>query len=215
MPIQEFALDATGTRRVLISREAGPLGDQLHVLLDRSMLGTISGQEAESAGREFALPDGSFLKVQLAYSQVQVLWNGQPLPSISAATRSKSQLALPRKTLGRFWVSCGVVFLIGAVNVLLGIILASTPGQPSAQQILPLTLLIAGGLYLLLGFFVARKSSVALGIAVTLYALDGLIALFQGSLGGIPLHIILLIFMARGFSAIREIRDAKVAAQLY
>jgi hypothetical protein len=213
MTVQEFALDATGISRVQVSREIGPDGEQFHVLLNRSMLGTIAEEEAQLTGRVFPLPDGSTLKVQSVNSQVQVLRNGQALLPTSAIPGAKLKLVLPPKTMGRFRTACGGVFLIGGVNVLLGIVFALSQSQGLAQQVPPAGLIIVGGVFLVLGFFAARKSSVALGIAITIYGLDGLLSLFQGNLTGIAFHIVLLIWMARGLGAIGAIRDAEAVAQ--
>lgn len=213
MAVQEFALDATSISRVQVSREIGPDGEQIHVLLDRSMLGTLSGEEAQLTGRVFPLPDGSTLKVQLVYSQVQVLRNGQALLPTSINPAATQKLDLPPKTMGRFRAACGGVFFIGGVNVLLGIVFAFSQSQALAQQVPPVGLIIVGGIFLLLGFFVARKSSVALGIAIAIYSLDGLLSLLQGNFTSIVFHIVLIVWMARGFAAIRALRDAEALAQ--
>jgi len=208
MAVQEFALDATGSSRVQISREVSPDGEQLYVLLNRSMLGTITGEEARLTGREFALPDGSMLRVQSVENQIQVLRNGQALLAVPAA---QQKLVLPPKTLGRFRGAYGAVFLIGIFNLVGSIVIMISQDQALAQQVPPLALMILGGIFLLLGFFTARKSSLALGIAVTIYSLDGVLSLFLGNLPAVFFHIILLIWMARGFSAIRAIREAEIA----
>lgn len=209
MALQEFALDATGSNRVQISREGSPDGEQFYVLLNRSMLGTITAEEARLTGREFRLPDGSTLRVQSIENQIQVLRNGQALLPATAAPQQT--LVLPPKTLRRFRGACGAVFLVGFVNLLLGIVVMFPQNQALAQQEPPLALVIAGGIFLLLGFFAARKSSLALGIAVTIYSLDGVLSLFLGNLTAVVFHIILLIWMTRGFAAIRAIHEAEIA----
>src|SRR5438874_1826494 len=88
MPIEEFALDTTGTRRVQVSRETDLVREYLIVLLDRSIIGHVS-QEELITGREFPLPDGSILKVQLVNNQTQVLRNGQHLHRMTAIEVSK------------------------------------------------------------------------------------------------------------------------------
>lgn len=214
MALQEFALDATGSSRVQISREANAEGEYFHVLLNRSMLGTITDEEARLTGREFALPDGSTLRVQSIENQIQVLRNGQALLPMSTVPQTRQKLAVPPKTLGRFRVACGTVFLISLVNLLLGVIVLFSQNQALAQQESPLILLIAGGIFLLLGFFAARKSSLALGIAVTIYSIDGVLSLFLGNIPAVFFHILLIFWMARGFAAIRAIQEEEAAAQL-
>jgi hypothetical protein len=82
MPEQEFALDATGNYvQVYVLGE--PYG--AWVGINRSSIGGIPSQEALRAGQEFALQDGSTLRVQLVENQLQVFRNGQRLPQYTYA----------------------------------------------------------------------------------------------------------------------------------
>ncbi len=76
MPEQEFALDAAGNYvqiYVLDEPDGGWVG------INRSFIGGIPSREALRAGQEFALQDGSTLRVQLVENQLQVFRDGQRL----------------------------------------------------------------------------------------------------------------------------------------
>jgi hypothetical protein len=77
MPEQEFALDAAGNSvQVFLLDE--PYG--AWVAINRSSIGGIPSREALRIGQEFALQDGSTLRVQLVENQLQVFREGQRLP---------------------------------------------------------------------------------------------------------------------------------------
>lgn len=82
MATYEFALDSTGTRRVSIFQVGsdGPVS----VLLNGSVIGTISGREELLTGQSFTLSDGSFVTIQLVNNEFQVMRNDQRLRRISA-----------------------------------------------------------------------------------------------------------------------------------
>jgi hypothetical protein len=76
MPEQVFALDSAGNYvqvYVLDEPDGGWIG------INRNFIGGIPSREALRAGQEFALQDGSTLRVQLVENQLQVFRNGQRL----------------------------------------------------------------------------------------------------------------------------------------
>lgn len=76
MPEQEFALDAAGNYvQVFLLDE--PYG--AWVAMNRSSIGGIPSREALRIGQEFALQDGSTLRVQLVENQLRVFRDGQRL----------------------------------------------------------------------------------------------------------------------------------------
>jgi hypothetical protein len=76
MPEQEFALDGAGNSvQVFLLDE--PYG--AWVAINRSSIGGIPSREALRIGQEFALQDGSTLRVQLVENQLQVFREGQRL----------------------------------------------------------------------------------------------------------------------------------------
>jgi hypothetical protein len=205
MPTQEFALDGAGSRRVQVVQETDLSRGNLTVLLDRRMIGSLSQVELLT-GREFPLTDGSALKVQVVNNQVQVLRNNEPL-----LPYAKPKLVLPAPIRNRFLLACGVVFLIGGLNTVIGLVSTLSQNPPSVLAGFDLTNLVVGMLFLLLGFFVVRKSTLALGVAITIYGLDAILGLFQGDLRAASLHILLLSLMIQGLRAIRKIHEIEAA----
>ena len=82
MSLQEFALDPSGTKRVQIFQGNDP--SNITVLVNRSIIGTISDQEELASGKELTLKDGSIVLVRYANNTFVILKDGQPLPTMSA-----------------------------------------------------------------------------------------------------------------------------------
>ena len=81
--------------------------------------------------------------------------------------------------------------------------------------------LISGALYGVLGFSVWRSHSrVALGIAIVLFALDGVMTLVGSATGGggrtagVLIRVVFLIPMVRGFGALKTVRAEASAKSL-
>ena len=164
IPVEAFDEHSARLSAKMDAKRVG--GEPLVVLIDRSVIGTIPEEEARTTGREFTLPDDTVLKVGLVYGQVQAWRNGQPLSPLSPAIQPAPRPAVPPKVLGRFRVAFRVIFFIAALSILLGIVQIL---QAQGSGVVTIGL---GAIFLLLGFWVRRKSTVALGIAVTIYALD-------------------------------------------
>lgn len=81
MPVQEFALDQTGANRVQIFQ--GNNGEDITILVNKSIIGSISNRQELEFGRQFMLKDGSSLTIRSVKNQYLVLKNGQPLPFMS------------------------------------------------------------------------------------------------------------------------------------
>lgn len=129
MPVQEFALDAVGNSiQVFFSDEP----ENVTVLLNRSIIGVIPSREELRAGRAFALPDGSTLRVQLVETQLQVFRDGQRLsqnPYGSAAPPQQGPTSafpnqppsLPARSPSsrmslRAWIIVGIVIVSFAIS---------------------------------------------------------------------------------------------------
>ena len=209
MPTQRYPLRRGEPKRVEVSWPAFSFNN-VTIRLDGNVIGTVPTKQELKTGREFPLGDGTVLHVQLVRgflnTHVRVLRNGQPLPG------SPSDPFQILKT------TYGVIFFIGGLNVVVGIVLALLQG--SGLQTTGIATIIGGLIFVLLGFFVRLRSSIALGIAVTLQVLNMLAWLITvvssgggGLSGSIALQIVFLIIMIRGFSAIREIRNTAVMKQ--
>jgi glucose dehydrogenase len=70
--------------------------------------------------------------------------------------------------------------------------------------------IIFGLVFLVLGFFVKRRSAVALILAIAIFALDALLGLLAGGASyatGLVVRVILIIPMVQGVGAIRALKQ--------
>lgn len=220
MPTRNYSLKQGEPKRLEITSSASLKNTT--VRLDGKTIGSVRTKQELEAGKSFPLGDGSVVNVHLlgnAWSgrRIGVERDGRPLPG------SPSD---PSRNLR---VASNVVFFIAGVNLLVGVlgIVASTAASQSqatdtfsqSQSAgslglgIGLVSLFGGLLYLALGFFVRRGSKIALGIAVTVFALNlvvSVIVLVTGAnligCAGVPLGIALLTVMSRGFGAIDAMR---------
>jgi hypothetical protein len=70
------------------------------------------------------------------------------------------------------------------------------------------SIIIVGGIYLLLAFFVQRRSKTALAIALVVYGLETILSLMDGVTSGVIIRIFFFVFMWQGFGAIKELHAA-------
>ena len=156
------------------------------------------------------LPDGSILGVLLDTSgrsgELHVSLDGKPLPGSAS------------HPLTRLRIAASAIFVIGAVNLILGI------GSMQAGWPLPISLgggmvaAIYGGVMLALGLFVLRlQSAIALGFAFGLYLLDGVVAVgvvlmgenFPPAFYPFLFRAAMLGLMWRGFDGISDLKEAQ------
>jgi hypothetical protein len=214
MPTRRYALNRGEPKRLEMLSPVK--GVPLTIRLDGQEVGSIRTRDQLQRGQTFLLSDGSKLRVELAKNQLLVLRNGQPVPG----SPSDPQVRL-RNSYGCLFALAGFVLLVGLGLTILAVTQSvdSTTNQTFADRYgadifdLGIGALIFGAIYLLLGFFVRRRSKVALGIAVGLImlnlALNGLTLLAGNcsTLAGLPLQIGVLIILWRGFDAIRELQE--------
>lgn len=206
MPKQTYALEPGGEKRLEVSWRWN--WKDLTVSLDGNSIGVIPDQKALSAGREFRLPDGSTLKVQLARKymsvELQVLRNGQPLPGSTSDPETRVKTAYI------------IVYFLAGLNLVLGLV-SSLFNVGLLQELgIGIGSIIFGLVFLALGFFTQRRSSVALILAIVLFALDGILGLvlavsqgYNPGIGGILVRIIFLTPMVQGVAAIKALKTTK------
>jgi hypothetical protein len=203
MPKQSFALETGGEKRLEISWKG--LYKDVTVSLDGNSVGIIPNQKALSAGQEFRLIDGSTIKVQLVSklisTEMQVLRNGQPLPGSSSDPQARLKTAY------------GVVYFIAGLNLVLGFVSFLFNVEFLQQIGIGFSSIVSGLVFLVLGFFVQRKSTIALILAIILFALDGILGVvlaasqgYNPGAGGIIARIFLLIPMVQGVGAIKAVK---------
>lgn len=85
MPIQEFTLDPTGTKRVQIFQESSSGEGEILILVNNAIVGSISHRDELRAGKQLTLKDGSLLFIRQTNEGYQVLYDNQPLRLLSPA----------------------------------------------------------------------------------------------------------------------------------
>jgi len=202
VPTRKYALERGGPQRLEISWKGN--WKNLTVRLDGEEIGSIADRKELKAGREFSLPDGSTLKMQLTGTfnpQLQILRNGEPLPGSASDPVQKLKTAYM------------TIFFVAGLNIVIGLGAALLQIAVLQQQGFGWGTVIVGCVYLALGFFVVRRSLVALVITLALFALDTILSMVLiAQQGGSPsvvmliLRITFLSMMAQGYGAIRTLK---------
>lgn len=94
MPVQEFALDATESQHIKVY--TGGANDPVTILLNGDVLGNLLPQEC-AHGKDFQLPDGSTLHVQIVAGQLQVSKNGDMIFPLSSESKFASEYIRPQR----------------------------------------------------------------------------------------------------------------------
>lgn len=116
MPVLEYALDLTAQHRIQIHLPAEQPA-LVTVMLNRSILGSLAPAE-QIAGKDFRLPDNSFLHVRFVNNQPQVSRAGYLLPLVDASftnavdTSPAAQALERNKKLGGCLISWLILNLI-------------------------------------------------------------------------------------------------------
>jgi len=121
-------------------------------------------------------------------------------------------MAVEKSSEQKLATATGVLFIIAGFNILLGFL--GAVGVSFLRQIgVSGANIFVGLIYLVLAFFVKRQSIVALGIAIALFAVDGvattaMMAKRGGTfpVGGLLFRVLLLVPMIQGFQAIRNLQ---------
>ncbi|MBD2208239.1 hypothetical protein H6G33_38630 [Calothrix sp. FACHB-1219] len=123
-------------------------------------------------------------------------------------TTEIQQISESRKKLASAYRA---VYAVGVLCIFFSILFFLVGNQLPDYLILVICFLFFGLLYLCLGFFVQRKSKIALGIAVGLMSLNVLTGIFNMIQTGKPFGLILpMIFLSQtiqGFKAIEVLKS--------
>lgn len=102
------------------------------------------------------------------------------------------------------------IYAIAVLSIFLGLLAILFSDKAPGGIALAILFFAFGALYLLLGFFVQRKSMIALGIAVAFMALNALAGLYNllqtGSITGLIVPAVFLSQTWQGFKAIQELK---------
>ncbi|MEH1882946.1 MULTISPECIES: hypothetical protein [unclassified Nostoc] len=123
-------------------------------------------------------------------------------------TTQTQQISESRKKLASAYRA---VYAVGVLCIFLSIILFFAGSRFRDYLTLGISCLFFGLLYLTLGFFVQRKSKIALGIAVGLMSLNALTAIYNMIQTGNPFSLsVPMIFLGQtieGFKAIEVLKS--------
>jgi len=158
-----------------------------------------------SAGQEVRLPDGSALTFQIARKflsrKLRAFRNGQPLLDTAFDPERRWKNAY------------GVVYFLAGFNIVLGTVALLFNVEFLQQLGVGLESIIFGFIFVVLGYFVQRKSVAALIAAIVIFAFDALmgavLAVAEGGspgAGGLVAKAIFLYYMIRGVGAVREMK---------
>jgi hypothetical protein len=203
MPSRTYALERGGPERLQIYWRGQ--WKNVRVYLDGREIGTVSGSKELRHGREFPLGDGSMLRVQYVDGffspELRLLRDGQPLPGSESDPTERLRMA------------AALVYLIAGLNLLLGLAAELYGWERLRRYGFSSTSVVFGGVFLVLGFSVWRRSLQAMKAAIGLFVLDSVAMLILTAVqsGRLPVGVLLirLFLFARmlpGVGAIRELR---------
>jgi hypothetical protein len=193
---KRYSLEQGGAERLKVSWK--PFWNNMTIELDGEIIGTVATQKELKKGQSFQLPDGSTLDVKLARtwvsSELQLLRNGQPLPGSGS------------DPLTRLKQSYGLIYFIGVFNLVLGLIGFLFQVDILLEMGFGVAVMVMGIIYLVLGFFVQKRSKIALIITLLIYGTDSLLLLLNGFSPGIIVRILFIAWMWQGFGAIKTLK---------
>ncbi len=204
MPKQKFHLDAAKTQEILIQWKG--FWKDITPSLNGTPLGEpLPNMAALKQGRDYPLPDGRTLNVKfvsgIGKNRLELSLDGRPLAG--SAGDPKTELK----------VAAGVIWFIAGLSALLGV-LGMTGVEFLAAMGFGWPSLVAGVVFGVLAYFVGKKSMLALGLAVGLFAIDTVVTLAAGMDAGgrIPttaniMRVFFFMAMFPGFSAIKKVRE--------
>ncbi|MCP4662545.1 MAG: hypothetical protein GY856_44685 [bacterium] len=175
--------------------------DELTLLLDGELLGTVPTKRELRVGRSFRLPDGTSLRIRLTKDffgfSLELERDGRPLPD------SPGALGPPHRLAYR------ILYFLAGFNLGGGLFLSVTSAE-QLGRVRPGWVLLTGLLYLVLGVLVHRRSAPALVLAIAVYAGDGIRSAIAAlpadddvSVVGLLVRGVLVAGMIRGIRATR------------
>lgn len=211
MPSRKHPLEPGGPPRIELAW--GAFWKNFTVSLDGREVGRVADAAALKAGQTFPLGDGTAITVRLDQgfggAGLLVERDGAPLPGSAGDPAEKLKIAY------------GLLYFLAAANAVLGLV-TELAGLDFLRSIgIGWGSLCVGLVYFPLAWAVQkRRSAVALGVGMALFAIDGLLsfglAIGDGHtppVGGLFVRVFFLIRMLGGFDAIKALaKDTKRAA---
>lgn len=208
MPAPKFFLDAQKTQQVEISWRL--FWKDITVKYNGTVIGSFQNLAHLKQGETFQLPDGSPLRIyySTAYGEqgIRIEHNGRPLKGTAGdpATRLKGIFS--------------ICIFIGALNILIGTLGEFADIQFLREMGAGWLLIVIGAIVIGLGYCVHKYRSVPALIAViALMVIDIIAYLIAGvaeggrpGFGGIAFKVFFIIFLVRGFGAIRDLKETEM-----
>jgi hypothetical protein len=204
VPKRAFPLAAGEKARLEVSWKL--FWKDIEVRLDGKLVGAIPDKRALEEGREFGLDDGTRVRVQLETGfgrvELRVLRDGKPLPGSDSDPET------------RLKVAAGLIWFVAAMSGGLGVLALALRIEVLLRIGVGIGSIVEGAIFAVLAFFAGRRSTVALALAIALFAFDGVATFFLAAqqtpaqpppVGAIVVRVFLLLGMSRGFEAITEL----------
>lgn len=200
MPSIKYSLEKNGPKRIEIAYTG--YYKNLVITFDGKIIKNIAEEKELKAGVGLKLPDKSSFSIKLDKKDMElvVLRNGMPLPGS----------ATDPETI--FKTSCGFIFFLGGLNIIIGLAVFIFEIEFLSQAGMGGYSILAGVVMCVLGYFVTKKSRIALAAAVGLFILDGVLNTILAQAGPrtnfavLGARIIFIMPVLRGFKAIKELK---------
>lgn len=207
MPKLTYYLDAEQNEKLKIS--AGFAWKNTRIIYNGNEIGSFANQKEIKKGKEFEIDSTRNLSVKLKGNfqpELELLVNGEVIKG------SPFDPAIQLKNVANAGIA------IGSINIILGLITKLYNIKAFIEAGLGLGTIIMGLIIIGLALLVKRKSMVALAIIMALIVLDIIFGLYFASLQekdinpttGIMIKIFFLIYLYKGFSAIKKLKNPSV-----
>lgn len=207
MPTKRFALTEGGPKNLEVSWK-GSWKNLTVKLADQTVLTVASAKELKD-GRSVTLATGQelsvILKPVLIVPELQLTLDGEPVPGSAGDPKARLKTAY------------GIIFFVAGFSGLIGLVAELGKVQFLLQIGFGWSGIITGAIFGILGYFVMRRSLVALIIAIVLFAVDGIFTFSAAAsqtgtppIGAVLVRVFLLIGMIQGVPAIKQLKQREL-----
>ncbi len=208
MPTKQYYLDSNKTEPLTIEWKG--IYKDFKVSLKDSEVLHFENKKALENGAEYRIDENRLLTVRLTkkkytgFENLEILVNNEPV---------KGSPTDPFEIVKGV---CELLFVIAALNVILGLIAELFSIELLLNYGLGFGTVIAGLIYTILGFLIKLKNSlIALVLSIFLLAADAILSfasMASGSATGFTFKLIFILLLWRGIRAIREIKKRELKA---
>jgi hypothetical protein len=206
MPKRLFSIEEGKEKRLEISWKLNwKLSWQdIIISFDEQMIGIIPDQISLLNGKNIILPDGSELKVQQLHSLsygLRVSRNGQPLPESDDNPKNI------------YKNSYQIIYFFAIINLFIGSLSALDKVEIIKQREGDFIFIIIGLVFLILGYFVQRRSLMALKLSILIMLIGSFLEFCFATMGlftyfsYIVMQILFIVPLFQGIDAIKRINE--------